>query len=834
MKRYRLFLLVALCLSQVQMTLAQTSSETTSALPRLIRFGGTVRDLNGSPLAGVAGITFALYSEPTGGAALWLETQNVTADSTGHYTALLGSTKPEGLPAELFNSEQARWVGVQVQGQAEQPRVLLVSAPYAFKAGDAETIGGLPPSAFMLAVPPASGSAGSATAIAAGSRDLPATATDVTTTGGTANYLPFFTGTSTILDSVVFQTGTGSATRIGINTSTPAATLDVKGTAIVRSTLTLPAAGAATAAAGADSEPLNLAASVFNSGASAAVSQTFQLKTEPVGNDTTAASGALSLLYGSGASAPAETGLQIASNGQITFAAGQAFPGTGGGTVTSVGSGAGLTGGPITSSGTLSIAAAGVTNAMLANQSLTVSAGTDLTGGGPVSLGGSTTLNLDITKVPQLNSANTFTGNQTVSGSLSATGTVTGSGFSIGANLFAFGSYPDQNAFLGFSGNATTNGGSNTAAGYGAMNFNTNGSANAATGWLALYSNTTGSENTASGAAAMFSNTTGGFNTATGYAALDFNTTGSANTATGTGALTYNTTGNNNTATGYSALLLSGTGSSNTATGYSALYNDNTGSNNTATGYQALYNNTTGIDNAGTGYNAMLANTTGSNNTAVGNQALQNNSTGSSNIAIGNAAGFSLAGSGNIDIGNAGSAGDNGAIKIGCYDNCASYGMGTQTSVFIAGIYGVNAGGIPVYINNSGQLGTVSSSRRYKEEIQDMGDASGGLLRLRPVTFRYKKPYSDGSQPIQYGLIAEEVAEVYPDLVARSADGQIETVKYQLLDPMLLNELQKQNATITTQKEQIEAQEQRIHSLEGRMSKLEAVLERTPGTAGSR
>src|SRR5271154_6111331 len=138
-------------LSLVSLTVAQTSSQTASALPRLVRFGGTVKDLNGNPLTGVVGITFAFYSEQSGGAALWLETQNVTADNTGRYTALLGSTKPDGLPAELFTSEQARWVGVQVSGQPEQARVLLVSAPYALKAGDAETVGGLPPSAFMLA-----------------------------------------------------------------------------------------------------------------------------------------------------------------------------------------------------------------------------------------------------------------------------------------------------------------------------------------------------------------------------------------------------------------------------------------------------------------------------------------------------------------------------------------------------------------------------------------------------------------------------------------------------------------------------------------------------------
>src|SRR5271170_3359539 len=149
-------------LTFVPLTFAQAPSATASALPRLVRYGGAVKDLNGNPLTGVVGITFALYSEQTGGAALWIETQNVTADSNGRYVALLGSTKLDGLPTELFTTGQARWVGVQVSGQAEQSRTLLVSAPYAFKAGDAETIGGLPPSAFMLAAPANGGSVNNA------------------------------------------------------------------------------------------------------------------------------------------------------------------------------------------------------------------------------------------------------------------------------------------------------------------------------------------------------------------------------------------------------------------------------------------------------------------------------------------------------------------------------------------------------------------------------------------------------------------------------------------------------------------------------------------------
>ena len=144
---------LSLVMSLAQLTFAQMPTQTASALPRLVRFGSTVKDPNGNPLTGVVGITFALYTEQTGGAALWLETQNVTTDSNGHYTAVLGSTKPDGLPTELFTTEQARWVGVQVSGQAEQSRVLLVSAPYALKAGDAETLGGKPASAYALATP---------------------------------------------------------------------------------------------------------------------------------------------------------------------------------------------------------------------------------------------------------------------------------------------------------------------------------------------------------------------------------------------------------------------------------------------------------------------------------------------------------------------------------------------------------------------------------------------------------------------------------------------------------------------------------------------------------
>jgi len=393
-------LMVLLCGSLVQ---AQQSMATATdvMVPPLVNFSGVITDVNGKPLAGVVGVTFYLYKEQQGGAPLWLETQNVKPNSTGHYTVMLGSTTSQGIPANIFASGEAHWLGVQVSGQAEQPRVLLVSAPYALKAGDAETLGGLPASAFMLAAPQI-GSAPASTK-APSDQSTPPPSPDVTGTG-TVSYLPMWDTVSDIISSAVFQSGTGTTAKIGINNAAPVTTLDVKGGATVRGALGLPAAGVASATKGANSQPLNLVAAAFNGATNAPANQVFRWQAEPAGNDTVTPSGTLNLLFGEGTVTPAETGLHIASNGQITFAAGQTFPGTGGGgdgTVTSVATGLGLKGGPITSSGTLTI---------------------------------------DTTVVPQLGAANTFTGNQTINGILSGTSTgfgvvgaaTTGSGFSSG------------------------------------------------------------------------------------------------------------------------------------------------------------------------------------------------------------------------------------------------------------------------------------------------------------------------------------------------------------------------------------------------------------------
>jgi hypothetical protein len=320
------------------------------AVPNLVRFSGTAKDSNGKPLTGVAGITFALYANEQGGAVLWMETQNVQADASGHYTVSLGANKP--LPVEVFSSGEARWLGVQVSGQAEQNRILLLSVPYALKAADAETVGGFSPSAFVLAAIPTIGGSGNSVA------PERAAITPAATVGGTGttNFLPLWTNSTTLGNSALFQTGG----KVGIGTITPAATLDVKGAATVRGNLLLPALGAATAVKGSNSNPGSFQASSFNSGTKAAVNQTFQLQAEPLGNNTTTPSGTLNLLFGSGTAAPAETGLKISSKGLFTFAPGQTFPGTGNGTVTSVALAAPssdftVSGSPITGAGTLNL-----------------------------------------------------------------------------------------------------------------------------------------------------------------------------------------------------------------------------------------------------------------------------------------------------------------------------------------------------------------------------------------------------------------------------------------------------------------------------------------------
>jgi len=417
-----------------------------AGVPPLIRFTGATQDVNGNPLAGLVAITFSIYAEESGGSPLWVETQNVQADKNGRYAALLGATKPGGLPLELFSSGESRWLGVQTEGQAEQTRALLVAVPYALKASDAETIGGLPPSAFVLAnqVQSASnttrtGAAPSASSASAPNADTsknftPLVNADVTGKG-VVDFIPMWDTTSDIVDSMIFQ----KTSEIGIGTTAPAATLDVNGKSDIRDTLTL----------------------------------------FPKGTDS--------------ALAVNGTAFKISQTGEVTFIAGQTFPDAGAITGITTAAGSGLSGGGTTGTLSLKVPAAGITDAMLADSKITLNAttagglvvpgamtlgdtytiglktcaanqfleysgtvwtcttvgtdmggitdvvaGTDLTGGGT---SGKVTLNVDTTKVPQLAVANRFTANQTVIGSVSAVSIDPGAALFGQSNINAVGVY---------------------------------------------------------------------------------------------------------------------------------------------------------------------------------------------------------------------------------------------------------------------------------------------------------------------------------------------------------------------------------------------------------
>ncbi len=331
----------------------------------------------------------------------------------------------------------------------------------------------------------------------------------------------------------------------------------------------------------------------------------------------------------------------------------------------------------------------------------------------------------------------------------------------------------------------------NTAEGDFSLDSLTSGSFNSALGYAALFSNTSGDNNTATGSFALYNNTNGpsplkgDLNTATGSNALYSNTIGNGNTATGVNALLSNTNAYYNTATGFQALY-SNNGFFNTATGANALYSNQAAGYNTANGFAALHDNINGSHNTAIGYEA-LNNSTANDNTATGYLALSN-ATGSNNIALGSNAGLKLtAGSNNIDIGNQGVAGESGKIRIGTKP--------THNGTFIAGISGVAVTGAQVVVNTMGKLGVATSSARFKQAIKPMDKASEAILQLEPVTFRYKEEIDPDGIP-QYGLIAEQVEKVDPKLVGRDENGKVNTVRYEAVNAMLLNEFLKEHRQV--------------------------------------
>jgi trimeric autotransporter adhesin len=523
---------------------AALTTATSASVPRLIRFNGTLIDGRGWPITTPVNVLFAIYSQPGGeGEPLWQETQQISPNDKGGYSVLLGFTNPAGIGIEVFKPGESQYLSIKPEGEPERPRVLLVSVPYALKAADSATLGGLPPSAFVLAGTNASTAAAISPAIS------PDATSTVTTTGGTANKLAKFSSSHAIISSILYDNGT----EVGIGTTTPTAVLDVNGTglfsgalslnggATIGGTLELAPAGTATTATGYNSQILKLYSSAYNSASKAVVNPQFGWQARPTGNNSAAPSGTLNLLSSTNNAASAPTGFSFNLNGTINFAAGQTFPGTGDGTITGV------------------------------------TAGTDLTGGGT---SGHVTLNLDTTKIPTLAAANSFTGTQTIlSGDLNLPATTSASNgvINIGGVPFLHGyKSGSANVFVGGAGNFTTKGTNNEGSGHSVLKALTSGNFNTASGDSALAANTTGSDNSAFGGNALVMNMTGGANTAIGDDALFNNSTGSNNLAVGEEALFNNFIGSNNTAIG----AFSGTGqaeglTNTTAIGYSSVVQQN-------------------------------------------------------------------------------------------------------------------------------------------------------------------------------------------------------------------------------------------------------------------
>jgi len=367
-----------------------------------------------------------------------------------------------------------------------------------------------------------------------------------------------------------------------------------------------------------------------------------------------------------------------------------------------------------------------------------------------------------------------------------------------------------------------TSGAYNTAVGFASLRALTAGNLNTATGADTLLVNTA-SENTATGAGALLSNTTGSSNTANGALALLSNTQGNFNTAMGDGALQTNSEGNDNTAMGFDALHSGG--DQDTAVGSRALQSEKIGGGNTAIGFQALAANRQGMFNTAIGDVALLANEIGDNNTAVGSGALSSFNPltfGGGNTAVGTGAlSMDTTGGSNTALGAGAGSGVTTASNVICI---GAAGNNVSNSCYVGNIFGsTSSNGIAVVVNTNGRLGTMTSSARFKDEIKPMGKASEALFGLKPVIFRYKKELDPEGTP-QFGLVAEEVEKVNPDLVVRDKDGKPYSVRYEQVNAMLLNEFLKEHRKVEQQVRELEEQRATISELKNEIGSVIAYL----------